>query len=121
MDSIAESFAASFAGSLILPAAVLALLGFVLPKLLARLFGEGVRALVLVSVASSLLMLGLSATMFFLMTLWRGLPLTAMRELGSGAMVLHFLGVGLLSALLWGPLMALSISTLPRKWKESTW
>ena len=33
----------------------------------------------------------------------------------------HFLRLGLVSALVWAPIMILSVAGLPRHWKEETW
>lgn len=111
----------AFASGLILPAAVLALLGWAVPRLLALVIPEGVRPLMLIALLSTLVM-GASGALFFAgLYLWQGMPMAALFEAGLAAGVVHFGRLSLISALLWGPIMVLSIAGLPKNWIKETW
>ncbi|TNC75028.1 hypothetical protein FHG71_01920 [Rubellimicrobium roseum] len=106
---------------LVVPALVLAILGWLVPRLLARIWREGVGPLLLLAFVSTLLLLALAAGVFVTLYLWQGAPLMLLFEHGTAATLGHFMRLGLLSALLWGPIMVLSLAGLPRHWKEETW
>ena len=106
---------------LILPALVLGLAGFAIPRLLAQLLPEGVTPLLVNGFISTVLTFALASGFFYLLYLWQGAPLDRLESAGAGALVLHFGGLGLASALIWAPVMVLSLAGLPRKWIHETW
>lgn len=110
-----------FADGLVIPAAVLALLGWLVPRLLSLIFPEGIRPLLLLTFAATLLMFGLGMTFFLALYIWQGAPLDALFEAGITAGLLHFGRLGLISALLWAPIMILSVAGLPKHWVKETW
>lgn len=110
-----------FSSGLLLPALALAVLGWVVPRLLARVWPEGVGPLLALAFVSTLLMLALAAGFFLLLYAWQGAPVAALFAPGWGAGVAHFLRLGLLSALLWAPVMVLSVAGLPGRWRTKTW
>lgn len=110
-----------FSSGLLLPALALGVLGWLVPRLLARVWPEGVGPLLALAFVSTLILLALAAGFFLLLYLWQGAPLAALFQPGPAAGIAHFLRLGLLSALVWAPIMILSVAGLPRHWKEETW
>jgi len=110
-----------FTDGLIIPALLLALIGWLVPKLLSLVFPEGVRPLFLLAFAATLIMLVLGMGFFLALYLWQGVPLDMLFEAGIAAGLAHFLRLGLISALLWGPIMVLSVAGLPKHWVRETW
>ncbi len=108
-------------GGLVLPALVLGGTGWVVPRLLARVFPEGVGPLIWLTAASAAVMTGLSTGFFALLYLWQGVPIAVLAEAGAGAGLSHFLRLGLMSGLLWVPVLVLSAAGLPKHWKEAVW
>lgn len=104
-----------------LPALLLAACGWAVPRLLARVFPEGVWPLMFLALHATLVMLALSALVFVGLYLWRGLPLAVLFEAGIGAGLVHFGRLALGSALIWGPILVLSVAGLPARWKHETW
>ena len=110
-----------FADSLFLPALVLAILAFAVPRLLARVLPEGVGPLLLNAFLSTVLLFALSAGFFFCLYLWQGVSVTRIMEPGLASSVVFFGKLGLSAAIIWLPIMILSVSVLPRKWVKETW
>lgn len=106
---------------LILPGGCLALLGWVVPRLLSLVFPEGVRPLLLLGLVSAVVLLLLGMTVFAALYLRQGVSLRELVEPGLGGFLVHFLRLGALSALFWGPIMLLSVAGLPRTWTRATW
>ena len=112
---------ALFSDALFLPALVLALLAFVVPRLLGRMLPEGVTPLMLNALLSTLLLFALSAGFFFCLYLWQGLSMAEVLEPGIATTILLFGRLGLVAAIIWAPIMILSVAGLPRKWVKETW
>ena len=110
-----------FADSLVLPVVVLAILAWIVPKLLARVFAEGVRPLMALAFVSVLILFGLSGLFFWLLYVWQGAPVAELAEGGVMANVVYFGRLGLSAALIWAPIMVLSVSGLPRRWTKEIW
>ena len=106
---------------LVIPALLLALLGWLVPRLLSRVFPEGVRPLLLLAGVSAMVMLLLGMGFFAALYVWQGVPRDVLLEAGWPALVAHFLWLGTMSALLWGPILVLSVAGLPRTWTRATW
>ncbi len=106
---------------LLLPALLLALLGWLVPRLLSLVFPEGVRPLLLLAFVATLIMFALGTGFFVALYLWQGAPFEALMSFGWGAVLSHFGRLGLISALFWGPLLVLSVAGLPRTWVKETW
>ena len=109
------------ASGLILPAVVLALAGFAVPRLLARLLPEGVKPLLLNAFLSTVLLWLASALFFLLLYRWQGAAPELLTQAGLVPLMLHFGRLGLLSALIWLPVMILSVAGLPSRWRHETW
>ena len=106
---------------LILPALVLALVGWLVPRGLSLVFPEGVRPLMLLALCATILMFLIGSGFFLLLYVMQGVPMAAVFADGIAPGVVHFGRLGLISALLWGPIMILSIAGLPKGWVKETW
>lgn len=89
----------------LLPLLALGALGAVLPVVLVRVLPKGRQAVLLSVVASAWLLWIGGALLFLGLYLLRGVPLP---DMASGSAVGHFLSLGLRSALVWGPVLALA-------------
>ncbi|MCC5974401.1 MAG: hypothetical protein JJT81_10170 [Rubellimicrobium sp.] len=107
--------------SLLIPALALALVGWLVPRGLSLIFPEGVRPLLLLAFVSTLVMLGIGTGFFLALYVWQGVPFAALFEGSTLAGLAHFVRLGLISALLWGPIMILSVAGLPKHWVKETW
>ena len=106
---------------LVLPALVLAIVGFVVPRILTRFLPEGVTPLMVNGFLSTVLTFVLSSGFFYLLYAWQGAPLDKLSLPDAGAAAGFFGRLGLASALIWLPIMLLSLAGLPRKWVNETW
>ncbi len=100
--------------SLVLPVLILAAVAWAVPWLLAKVVPEGVGWLFMNGVCSSVLLALIAGAGFVVLygeaggVVWREAPW-------------HFAVLSLRSALIWGPVMVLSLANLPRKWKDVVW
>ena len=109
------------AEGLILPALMLGVVGFMMPRLLARALPEGVTPLLINGFLSTVLTFILASGFFYLLYLWQGAPLDKLSLPNLGAALVFFGRLGLASALIWAPILLLSLAGLPRKWVHETW
>lgn len=106
---------------LFLPTLILALLGFVVPRLFARVLPEGVPTLMANAVLSAMAMCIISAVFFFCLYVWQGVPVRELLDQGFTDNVLSFGGLGLIAGIIWAPILLLSVAGLPRRWVNKTW
>ena len=106
---------------LLLPSLTLALVGWLVPRGLSLVFPEGVRPLLILAFVSTIIMFLLGTVFFLGLYLARGVPIEAILSGGFAEVIVHFGRLGLISALLWGPIMILSVAGLPKHWVEETW
>jgi len=106
---------------LIVPALALAAIGWSVPRLLFHVFPEGVKPLILLGVCSALVMLVLGIGFFTVLYLAQGIDWAALMRDGWMAFLGHFLKLGAISALLWGPVMLLAVASLPKRWTDKEW
>jgi hypothetical protein len=106
---------------MILPLLGMGVLGWLVPRLLGRVWPEGVVPLLLLALVATLLLILLSALLFLLLYRWQGAPVGALLSEGVAAGAAYFLRLGVLSALAWAPVMVLSVAGLPKHWKHETW
>jgi len=111
----------AFSTGLILPAVILAALGWCVPRVLALFWPEGVRWLIALALASTFVMVALGAAFFAGLYAVQGVDLGALFETGGQVLVGQFLRLSLISALLWGPLMVLSLAGVPKTWVKEVW
>jgi len=109
------------ADGLIIPAIILAVAAFAVPRLWALLLAEGVSALVINGVLSTVSMFATSAAIFFGLYVSQGAAASALVGEGFIANLIFFGRLGLSAALIWAPVLILSLSGLPRKWVHATW
>ncbi len=112
---------ALFSDSLLFPAIVLAIIAFVVPRLFGRMLPEGVKPLLLNAFLSTISLFLISAAFFFGLYLWQGLSVAQVMEPGWAANVVFFGRLGLIAAMIWAPIMVLSVAGLPRKWVKERW
>ena len=106
--------------SLILPALVLAVVAWFVPVVLSRMLAEGVAPLMLNAGFSTLILFGISAGFFAFLYVGQGASVEALAE-GGLLNVVHFGRLGLQAALIWAPIMVLSLANRPRHWTEVEW
>lgn len=111
----------AFASGLIFPALVLAALGWFVPRFFALFWPEGVKWLMLLALASTVVMALCGAAFFAFLYTVQGIGVDDLLETGGGALIAHFLRLSLISALLWAPLMILSIAGIPKNWVKEVW
>lgn len=114
-------FAEAFTGGLVLPALFLAIMGWIVPRILSAFFPEGVRPLIILGCLAAFVMFALSAGMFLALYLMQDVPAEVLFADGWLPSAIHFGRLGLMSAMLWGPLLVLSVANLPRHWTKATW
>jgi hypothetical protein len=108
-------------GSLLLPALVLGLIAFAVPRLLSLVLPEGITLLLLNGFLSTVLLFVISAVFFLCLYLWQGLSVAQIMDPGLAAALVLFGRLGLSAAIIWAPIMLLSVAGLPRKWVKETW
>lgn len=105
--------------TLILP--VLVMIGFaiIVPRLMARLLPEGVFYLLVIAAVSCTICLLLSCLVFVALYAVQNTQMLSAVLLGGGKM--HFLKLGAGASIIWAPVLILSVSSLPKLWKETIW
>ena len=121
VQSDVEGATSILSNGLIFPALILAIAGFAVPRVLARMLPEGVAPLMANAFASTLILVVVASGFFFCLYLWQGLEAETLAAQGLSANVWFFGRLGLASALIWAPIMVLSLAGLPRKWVTQTW
>jgi len=112
---------AAFSSGLLLPAICLAALGWAVPRVLAVWWPEGVKWLMALALASTLVMALAGAGFFALLYAAQGVNLDDLYATGGLSVPLHFAKLSLISSLLWAPLMVLSLAYVPRNWVREVW
>ena len=111
----------AFSTGLLLPAICLAALGWAVPRVLAIWWPEGVRWLMGLALVSTLVMAAFGAGFFAFLYAQNGVKLDDLWATGGLSVVIHFVRLSLISALMWGPLMVLSLAGVPRNWVREVW
>jgi hypothetical protein len=111
----------AFSSGLFLPAAVLALLAWLVPKGLSMLMAEGVWPLIRLTFYASFILFVLSSAFFVFLYVRQGAGWATLSEFGMVNNVALFGRLGLTSAIIWAPIMILSVANLPRHWVSETW
>ena len=109
------------AAELILPALGAVALAALVPWALSRALPEGVPALLLNAALSAVLM-ALAAAGYFLAAYHARDPEMTRALLARPAAALwRFGSLAALSALLWAPVLVLSLAQIPSRWRHATW
>lgn len=104
-----------------LPVLVLMIAAVLVTRAVERVVPEHLGGLVAAAVLSSVVLWGLSAAGFALLYQLQGAPLAALIGTSAEAGARHFALLGAKAALIWGPLVALTVATAPRRWKTAVW
>lgn len=110
-----------FIDSLILPALMLAFLAWLVPTLLSMLLPEGTRMLMLIAFLSVVVLFVLSVVFFSLVYSWKGIEWDELARFGTLANIKFFGKLGLISSLIWAPIIVLSVASMPRNWVKAIW
>ncbi|MGB3690985.1 MAG: hypothetical protein WBA02_16990 [Jannaschia helgolandensis] len=100
--------------NLVLPLVGLAVVAWLVPWVLGKLVPEGVIWLLVNGVLSALLLAVVAAAGFVWLygeaggVVWREAPW-------------HFVLLSAKAGIVWGPVMVLSLSALPKRWKRAVW
>ena len=108
-------------GDLILPAMGLGFLAWLVPKLYSMVLPEGVWPLALNAAISTLSLAALAGGFFVVLYVAEGIPLDRILDLGIVGNLLFFGRLSGSTALIWGPIMVLSLAGLPRTWTRAVW
>ncbi|MCF2870994.1 hypothetical protein L0664_07945 [Octadecabacter sp. G9-8] len=111
----------AFSTGLLLPAICLAALGWAVPRVLAVWWPEGVKWLIGLAFASTFVMALSGAAFFAILYASQGIKLDDLWETGGLSVPIHFAKLSLISALLWAPLMVLSLIGVPKNWVREVW
>jgi hypothetical protein len=112
--------ASNFTG-LVLPAMCLAALGWTVPRVIAMWWPEGVKWLMGLALVSTFVMALFGAAFFAVLYAMQGISLSELFETQGLGAIAHFAGLSLLSALMWAPLMVLSLIGVPKNWVREVW
>ncbi len=105
----------------LLPAFGLVLCAIAIPIGLERWVPESVAGMIVNGVISAAGLTGLAAGYFLWAYARQDTRLLEAVGFAPGETLGYFLRLGLSSALIWGPVMVLTLSTSPRRWKENVW
>jgi hypothetical protein len=111
----------AFGSGLIMPALFLALMGWLVPKLLSTVMDEGVKPLLFLSAFSAIIMLVVTSAVFVLLYVMQGASLAVFTGAGIGDTILFLLRLSVSAGIIWAPIMVLSIAGLPRTWTKVEW
>ncbi len=106
-----------FGLGLIIPTTILALLGWFVPKWLGGRYADSLPKVIAVGLVSTFVMYLLAGALFAALYVAQGAPLSALGELG----VSYFLVLGRGAALIWAPIMLLSLIGLDPRYRSETW
>ena len=98
----------------VLPLAFLATAAWVIPLLLFKILPEGVIWLILIGAISTIALVGISASGFYILYGRAG-------DVVLDTAPWHFAVLSARAALVWAPVMVLSLSSIPRRWKRAVW
>ncbi len=106
---------------LLLPAICLGALGWLVPRVLALVFPEGVKPLIVLAFIAAVLMTVLAMGVFLLLYVIQGISIAEFFSLGVGEGLAHLVRISAASGLIWAPMLILSVSGLPKHWVKETW
>jgi hypothetical protein len=107
--------------AIIYPVVFLGLLGWLVPKLLSLVMPEGVKPLMLIGFLATLLMFVISGLVFLGLYALQGVPMGELFAPGVFSAMIFFGELGMSAAIVWAPILILSVAGLPRQWVHETW
>lgn len=107
----------SYGLGLIIPTAILCIFGWVVPKWLGARYANNLPKLIAVGLVATFMMFLLSGVLFAGLYIGQGAPVSALRDLGVG----YFITLGRNAALIWGPVMVLSLIGLDKRSRSELW
>jgi len=113
--------AEAFGNSLLFPALFLALMGWLVPKLLSTVMAEGVKPLMALSVLSLIIMVVITSGLFVVLYVIQGTDISLFTAAGISDSLLFLLKLSVSAGIIWAPIMVLSIAGLPRTWTSVEW
>lgn len=113
--------AEAFSSGLFIPAAILALMAWLVPKGLSMIMPEGVWPLIRLTFYATLILFAMASAFFVVMYAQRGAGWVTLSEFSLIENIALFGRLGLISAMIWAPIMILSVANLPRHWVKETW
>lgn len=105
---------------LALPSLALIALAILVPRIIERWMPETLFGMATTAAASSVVLWALSACGFALLYQLENPQLTALLFSTTGSLG-YFTTLGAKAVIIWGPILALVISTAPRRWTTNTW
>lgn len=103
---------------LLLPTLILVALTFAVARMVERFMPETLPGLALQAVISALLLWVLSSLLFAILYTLEAPGAVWLIQSGGWR---HFMMLGAQAALVWGPVLALVVSTAPRRWTTAVW
>ena len=103
--------------SMILPAVLIAALAVILPMWLAKKLPENMAGLGLNLLASAGVLMFVSVLYFTWVYMGQGVQVMGVMYEHFGGMVRHLTRLGMLSAILWGPILLAVLAMQPSKWR----
>jgi len=110
-----------FALEVFLPSFVLGVFAWFVPVGLARIMKEGLRPLMMLALIATLVLFALSTVVFYVLYLSQGISAADLAQFSFAENLVFFGRLGLSSALVWVPILLLSIMNRPRYWVNETW
>jgi len=107
--------------ALLVPVAGLVALAVFLPRLILRWMPETLAGLILNGAITALLLTVLAAGWLFLSYVRADRRILEFFDMAPGGTAFHFLRLGFMSALIWAPVLVLSLASLPKRWKTAKW
>lgn len=107
--------------SVAVPVILLMTLAVVVTRGVERFVPESIPGLALSVVLTATLMWWISALGFFILYLWQSTAVLDLLSINPSSGLRYFLMLGLKSGLIWGPLVLITVSTAPRRWKVARW
>jgi len=105
--------------SLLIPTVVLMGLAVLVTRLVERVMPETMLGLALTALVASGVLWALAGGLFGWLYLSRAPELAPI--LGAGSGLRHLAGLGAKAALIWLPLVLITVATAPRRWKTNVW
>lgn len=107
--------------NLFIPTLILGILGWLVPIGLSKRMNEGLKPLVLLAFLATFIMFLIASGFFFILYLFQGASSSALGQFGFFENLFFFGRLGLSSAIIWAPIMVLSVMNRPRHWTKETW